>query len=323
MLRGLATFFDPLVRMLLLAILLASFVPVSGSAAPVARLALDSAIFLLFLLNGLRLPRAEVVRGVRDWRFLLPLILFVFGAMGLAGWLVSGLAQAVLPTTIAAGFLFLGVLPSTVQSATAYTSLAKGNVAHSVVAAAVLNMLGVFVTAALIALLSRSGMPAIDLGGLERILLILVLPFAIGQIAQVRLGRWARDHGTLVGWVDRLAIAIAVYIAFSSAVRQGIWTMLDTASWGVLSALVAVMLVCGFAGSWWLAKALRLEWGDRISFQFAGAQKSIAMGAPLATVLFEPAVAGLVLLPVLLYHLVQMVISAPLANRFSRSQQSA
>ncbi|QZH74890.1 MAG: bile acid:sodium symporter [Erythrobacter sp.] len=316
------TLFDPLVRLLLLAIVLASVLPVTGEGRAVARLVSDAAIFALFLLNGLRLPRAQVLHGLRNWRFLLPLALFVFGAMGLAGWLLAGPAASVLPASVALGFLFLGVLPSTVQSATAYSSIAGGNVANSVVAAAVLNILGVFITAPLVALLASSSGPGIDLGGLERIGLILLLPFAIGQLLQSRFGSLVADRRLLFSWMDRIAIAIAVYVAFSSAVEQGIWTQIDLGSWAALLALVGVMLAFGFIGAWWLGGTLRLARPDRIAFLFAGAQKSIAMGAPLASVLFAPEAAGLVLLPVLLYHLLQMVISAPLAGRLSRTNQS-
>ena len=115
--------------------------------------------------------------------------------------------------------------------------------------------------------------------------------------------------------MDRLSIAIAVYVAFSGAVEQGIWTRVSGADWGALLALVAVFLAIGFALPWKLGEALRLNRADRISFMFAAAHKSVAMGAPLAAVLFPPAVAGLVLVPLLVYHLLQLVISAPLANR--------
>lgn len=311
--------FDPLVRLLLLAIVLASFVPVTGKERAVAHLVSDAAIFLLFLLNGLRLPRAQVLEGIRNLRFLMPLVLWVFGAMGLAGLMMARLGEGWLPSSVALGFVFLGVLPSTVQSATAYSSLAGGNVAASVVAAATLNILGVFITAPLIGLMASSDMPAIDLGGLERIGLILLLPFALGQLVQNWLGPLIADNRTLVGWMDRIAIAIAVYVAFSGAVEQGLWTLIGLADWVLLLGLVGVMLACGFAGSWMLGGLLRLARADRISFLFAGAQKSIAMGAPLAAILFPPATAGLVLLPVLIYHLVQMIISAPLAARFSRA----
>ena len=311
---------DPLVRLLLPAILLAAFVPVTGEGRAVARLVSDGAIFLLFLLNGLRLPRAEVLKGMRHLRFLVPLALWCFAVMGLAGW---GLARAgdalLLPPTVALGLLFLGALPSTVQSATAYSSLAGGNVAASVVAAAFLNVLGVFLSAPLFSLLAGSEAAAFDLGALERIALILLLPFAIGQAAQGRAGHLVRDHRRLTTWVDRMAIAIAVYVAFSGAVEQGLWQLVGLSDWAALLALVLAFLAVGFGGAWLAGGALRLERRDRIAFLFAGGQKSIALGAPLASVLYPPAIAGLLLLPVLTYHMLQLVLSAPLATRLNRS----
>ena len=321
MIGRVATFFDPLVRLLLLAILFASVLPVTGNERAVARAVSDGAIFVLFLLNGLRLPHAEVLRGISNVRFLLPLAFWVFAGMGLAGWTMFALAEHALPASVALGFLFLGVLPSTVQSATAYTSLAGGNVANSVVAAAVLNILGIFISAPLIAWLASNATSGdalgLDLAALERIGLILLLPFVIGQVLQKRLGRVVADNRKLVSWADRIAIALAVYVAFSSAVEQGIWSQIDLPSWSLLLGLVGLMLAFGFFGAWWLGGALKFSSSDRIAFLFAGAQKSIAMGAPLAAVLFPPAMAGLVLLPVLLYHLIQLVISAPLANRLN------
>ena len=309
---------DPLVRLLALAILLASLLPVTGGYRPIAQAVSNGAIFVLFLLNGLRLPRAEVLRGMRHARFLLPLALWSFGAMSLAGW---GLARAgealLLPPTVALGLLFLGALPSTVQSATAYSSLAGGNVAASVVAAAVLNVLGVFLSAPLFSVLAGSEAAAFDWASLERIALILLLPFALGQIAQGRAGHLVRDHKLLATWMDRTAIAIAVYVAFSGAVEQGLWQLVGARDWAALALLVGLFLALGFGGAWLLGGALRLSRADRIAFLFAGAQKSIALGAPLAAVLFPPAVAGLLLLPVLTYHLLQLVISAPLASRLA------
>jgi sodium/bile acid cotransporter 7 len=137
---------DPLVRLLLLAIALATVLPVTGEQRPIAQGVSDAAIFLLFLLNGLRLPRREVGGGLAHWRFLLPLVLWCFFVMGAAGWTLSLAGRGWLPPQVALGLLFLGVLPSTVQSATAYSSLAGGNVAASVVAAAVVNILGVFLS---------------------------------------------------------------------------------------------------------------------------------------------------------------------------------
>ncbi len=310
--------FDPLMRLLLLAVLLASVVPVVGEGRAVARIVSDMAIFLLFLLSGLRLPRRDVAAGIGNWRFLLPLTVWCFIGMGAAGWLLSRAGAAILPEQVALGLLFLGILPSTVQSATAYSSLAGGNVAASVVAAAVLNVLGVFITAPLLALLAGTEAVSVDLSALQRIATILLLPFLIGQALQGLGGEWVRANRQLVGWVDRSAIAIAVYVAFSGAVEQGLWVRVDALAWIGLLGLVFAFLAVGFGGSWLLSAMLGLGREDRISFLFAGAQKSIAIGAPLASVLFPPAIAGLLLLPLLAYHLLQLMLSAPLANRLNR-----
>lgn len=310
--------FDPMVRLLIVAILLATFLPVGGAARPVAQGVSSVAIFLLFLLNGLRLPRDEVLRGIGNIRFLLPLVLWCFGAMALGGWVAARAVDGLLPAAVALGFLYLGTLPSTVQSATAYSSLAGGNVASSVVAAALLNITGVFITAPLFSALAGSAGVGIDLDGLARVGMILLLPFTVGQVLQRGVAGWMRDNRKLATWMDRICIAIAVYVAFSGAVEQGLWDMLDLADWTILVGVVLAFLAFAFGGAWLLGGILALPRGDRIAMLFSGAQKSTAMGAPLATVLFPPAIAGIVLLPLLIYHLLQLVLSAPIASRLAR-----
>lgn len=309
--------FDPMVRLLIAAIVLATLMPVRGEARDVVQFISNAAVFLLFFLNGVRLPRNEVLAGMGEARLLAPLVLWVFGAMTLAGWLLWQGGQGWMPPLIALGFLYLGTLPSTVQSATAYSSLAGGNVAMSVIAAALLNIVGVFVTAPLFSLLAGSHAVGINGSGLIKVFSMLLLPFILGQLLQDRLDGWVKTHRGIVSWTDRGSIAIAVYVAFSSAVDQGIWHRLDGSGWAMLAAGVSIMLAFGYGGAWLLGGILRFDRPDRISVLFAGAQKSIAMGAPLATVLFPPAVAGVILLPVLLYHLAQLVVSAPLASRLN------
>ncbi|OYZ85910.1 MAG: bile acid:sodium symporter, partial [Sphingomonadales bacterium 17-56-6] len=126
-------FADRFILLLLATILLASFIPVRGDAAQVASLISSAAIFLLFFLNGVRLPRQEVVNGVRNWRLQGAIFLFVFGVMSAAGLAMSHIFDNMLPPMLALGLLFTGILPSTVQSAAAYCALARGNVAASVV----------------------------------------------------------------------------------------------------------------------------------------------------------------------------------------------
>ncbi|MFN3516351.1 MAG: bile acid:sodium symporter family protein [Novosphingobium sp.] len=309
---------DPMVRLLMLAIGLALVMPVTGGARERAQFIANAAVFLLFFLNGVRLPRHEVAQGLTNHRLLWPLVAWCFGGMALAGWGLWQAGQGWMPPLIALGFLYLGCLPSTVQSATAYSSLAGGNVASSVVAAALLNLLGVFVTAPLFSLLGGGGAAEFHGDGLLKVVMILLVPFMLGQVMQGRLSGWVQHNRDLATWFDRGSIAIAVYVAFSGAVEQRFWQQVEPAGWGWLLGATALFLLIGHGGAWLLGGLLGLDRGNRVSMLFAGAQKSIAMGAPLAAVLFAPAVAGVVLLPILLYHLAQLVLAAPIANRLSR-----
>lgn len=313
---------DPMIAVLIAATALAVILPATGDARGTAQMVSNAAIFVLFLVNGMRIARGEIARGLANWRFFLPLFLWVFGAMPVMGLGFATLAASALPPLVALGFLYLGTLPSTVQSATSYTSLAQGNVALSVVGAALINIAGVFISAPLFALLAGSEAVAVGSETIIRIGLILILPFVIGQVVQGWTRHWLAERKSQVAWIDRLVIGIAVYVAFSGAVEQGLATMFTATGWAALITIVVAYLAVASAGAWTAANILAYPRGDRIAFLFAGAQKSVAIGAPLAAILFPAEVAGFVIAPLLLYHLLQLMIAAPLAGLLAKSDQS-
>ena len=195
--------------------------------------------------------------------------------------------------------------------------MADGNTGLSVISAALLNILGVFVSVPIFLALGGTGDGAVGRETIEKIALILLLPFVIGQLVQSWTMDWVSRHKARVVWLDRLVIALAVYVAFSGAVEQGIWSKLDFSGWLLLAGGIAGFLIIGNAGAWLVSEALKLPLRDRIAFLFAGAQKSAAVGVPLATILFAPAEAGFIVLPLLLYHFFQLVLAAPLASRLA------
>lgn len=309
---------DPMIAVLVFTTTLALVLPATGEERAIATHISNGGIFLLFLVNGMRIRRSEIARGIANWRFFGPLMLFVFGAMTLAGVGFASLAAGVLPPLVALGFIYLGCLPSTIQSATSYTSLAHGNVALAVVGAALINIAGVFISAPLFALLGGGGAGSIGSEAVLRIGLILVLPFVIGQAVQPWVIDRLADQRARIVWLDRSVIGLAVYVAFSGAVEQGLARMFSATDWAVLVALVLVLLALALGAAWTLGGLLGLPRADRITFLFAGSQKSVATGAPLAAILFPPAAAGFVIAPLLLYHLAQLVLVAPLAARLAR-----
>ena len=311
---------DRFVLLLLGAVLLGWLLPVSGSGLPIAQNISFVGIFALFFLHGLKLPREEVRRAAKGWRLQAAMLGFTFIAMPLAGWaLANAVAGWWLSPTLAAGLIYCAILPSTVQSAISYSSLGRGNVAASVVGAAISNLVGILATPALFALL----LGVASDGGLSgdvvvKIATMLLLPFLLGQFAQRWLGTWAAREKRLLSLFDRSVILLAVYVAFSSAVSSGALARVDGIDLLKLTAAVAVLLAFAFLGAWTLGGTLRLQRTDRISLLFAGGHKSLATGAPMAALLFSPEIAGVMILPAIFYHQLQLIASAPLSTRLAK-----
>jgi solute carrier family 10 (sodium/bile acid cotransporter), member 7 len=309
---------DRFVLMLLGAVLLGWLLPVSGAGLPVAQNIAFAGIFALFFLHGLKLPREEVRSAAKGWRLQVAMLVFTFGVMPVAGLAVSKLAGIWLPPLLAAGLLYCAILPSTVQSAISYASLGRGNVAASVVGAALSNLVSIVATPALFALL-LGGVTGGGLGGnvVVKILTMLLLPFALGQMAQRWLGAWAAKEKRLLSFFDRGVILLAVYVAFSGAVSSGALAIVKGLDLLELFVAASVLLAFAFAAAWAAGRAMKLDHADRVSLLFAGAHKSLATGAPMAALLFPPEIAGVMILPAIFYHQLQLIASAPLAARLA------
>jgi solute carrier family 10 (sodium/bile acid cotransporter), member 7 len=313
---------DRFVLMLLSVLVAAWLLPLRGGLEDAAQSVIYAGIFALFFLHGLRLPRREVAQAAMAWRLQGAMLGFCFIAMPLAGWGIATLVAPALPPALLAGIIYLAVLPSTVQSAISYTAIGGGNVAASAVGAALSNLAGIILTPLLVLMLlgssalSLSGI-TLDSGVIIRIAVMLLLPFALGQLAQGWLGSWAAQQKPLLALFDRAVILMAVYIAFSGAAASGAMMQLDKWMLTALAMTLLLLLCIAFGGAMLLGGAMGLPRGDRISLIFAGAHKSIATGAPMAALLFGDA-AGLIILPAILYHMAQLVLSVPLANRMAR-----
>jgi sodium/bile acid cotransporter 7 len=197
--------------------------------------------------------------------------------------------------------------------------MAQGNVAASVIAAALSNLSGVILTPLIFAALAQVGGAGGDLSTIGRIAGLLLLPFALGQVARYWLAAWAERHRVWIGRLDRTTILITVYVAFSAAVVDGLWARLDGEEMLRLFAVVCVLLGAAMGGAWALGGALGLAREDRITLLFSGAQKSLATGAPMARILFPAAQAGMIVIPLMLYHQLQLTVSAWIAARLARN----
>jgi solute carrier family 10 (sodium/bile acid cotransporter), member 7 len=309
---------DPFILILAAVIALASLLPAQGRGLEIAGIISNAAIFSLFFFHGLRLAHEAVWAGLKHWRLQLAVLAFGFAFIPLAGLSLSQLMPHFLSPGLWLGILFLCALPSTVQAAIASSSMAGGNVAASVIAAALSNISGVILTPLIFAALAHASGGSFNVAAITKIATLLLVPFLLGQIGRFWLAAWAERNRIWIGRLDRLTIVITVYVAFSAAVNEGLWGLLSIADLVRLLGLVLLLLGTAFAGSWTLGAALGLAREDRITLLFSGSHKSLATGAPMARILFPAAQAGLIILPLMLYHQSQLILSAWLAARLSR-----
>lgn len=316
-----AAWMDGFLVMLLVMVVLATVVPCSGRSAQIFDYLKIAAIVLLFFLHGAKLSREAIVKGMLNWRLhftTLAITFVLFPILGLVILRLPFLEQGLL-----SGFLYLTILPSTVQSSIAFTSIAKGNVSAAICAATLSNLLGMFMTPLLVAALidSENGTLPLSLDSFWKISLQLLLPFIVGHAMRPWMGAWVERNKTWIGRTDRSSILLVVYTAFSAAVVDGLWsrcTLLDLITMTVIS-ITLLVLILWF--TWWVGNRLSFCREDRIVLLFCGSKKSLATGVPLAGVLFEPSDLGVILLPVMIFHQVQLIVCAYVARRLGDSAE--
>lgn len=308
---------DGYILLILGMVVLASVLPARGQARPVLDIAVSLGIGIVFFLHGARLSRQAVIAGATQWRLhalILASTFVLFPALTLGA---SALPPWILPASLAPGLIFLGCLPSTIQSSIGFTAIARGNVAATVAAATASNLVGIFLTPVLAGiLLHRSGGGA-PLEGIQSIVLQLLLPFLAGHLLRPWIGDFVGKHAKTLSRLDRGSILLVVYSAFSDAVTGGLWSQLGALDLIRLTLICTALLALVLGLTLAAARAVRLSTPDEISLVFCGSKKSLASGVPMAGVLFPGDALGLILLPVMIFHQIQLMVVAVIAQRYS------
>jgi len=303
------------------AVLVASFLPDAGRSGGwvhADRLG-DIGIFGLFFLHGMGLSTNSLKDGASKWRLHLLVqscTYVVFPLWWALGYL---LLKDRLPHDLMMGFFYLAVLPSTVSSSVAMTALARGHVAAAVLNATLSTLLGVFLTPLLVSLVMSGTGQHFDVGDtMFKVARMLLLPFVIGHLLRPWLGTLFARIKPYTTLFDRGVIVLLVWSAFSDSVADGLWTR---HGW-VLLAQAAVGVVVFLAPMlWftrWMARRLHFSVEDEIVAVFCGSKKTLASGMPMAKLLFGGSAAmGVLVLPIMLYHQLQLFVCAVMARRYA------
>ncbi|AFA75993.1 putative transporter, sodium bile acid symporter family [Gordonia polyisoprenivorans VH2] len=310
---------DGFILAILTAVVVAAFLPARGQFADVLDWVVVVAIGFLFFLYGARLHPRQALEGLTHWRLHLIILAFTFVVFPLIGLALQPLLRPVIGDDLTSGLLYLCLVPSTVQSSIAFTSMARGNVAGAIVSASASNLLGVVLTPVLVVVLmsSTNGVHITGSQVLE-ILLEILVPFILGQLCRPLVTPILKRFAEPTKYVDRGSIVLVVYAAFSEGVRNGIWSIVGV--WQVVAmAVVAIVLVAFMLWlTGWLPRRLGFHREDAIAIQFCGTKKSLATGLPMATVLFSGSVVGLIVLPLMIFHQIQLIMCSWLATRYGR-----
>jgi solute carrier family 10 (sodium/bile acid cotransporter), member 7 len=308
---------DGFVLALVGTVAVATLLPCQGRSAEIFHAAGSLAVAALFFLQGARLSRAALAAGAEHWRLHAAITSATFVLFPLLGMGLWAAAPNALPPLLWSGVLFVCVLPSTVQSSIALTSIARGNVAAAICSAAGSNLAGLFLTPIMFGVLSGARGSVISLAGMEQVVCQLLVPFAAGQLLRPWIGQWAERNRSILSVTDRGSILLIVYAAFSASVVQGLWQRVPVTTLATLAlidgVLLAIALLVMITGS----RVLNFGRADESAIVFCGSQKSVVSGIPIASALIAGPSLGLFVLPIMIYHSMQLLVCAWLAKRYA------
>ncbi|XID75935.1 bile acid:sodium symporter family protein [Alkanindiges sp. WGS2144] len=323
--RYLRTFFDNFTILLFVMVLLATLWPVQGQAAVAFNHFTDFAIALLFFLHGAKLSRQAIWEGLTHWRLHLVIFAATFVLFPILGLALKPLFEPLLTPALYLGILYICVLPSTVQSSIAFTSIARGNVAAAMCSASASNILGMFLTPVLVGLFITNQFNQAEVNSSQaafNIVLMLLVPFILGQVFRSKVYPLIQRYPVMVKVVDQGSILLVVYAAFSEAMNEGLWQQLSATSLTSLTVVCCLLLAIVMVGLTYLSRALGFNKPDEIAIVFCGSKKTLASGLPMAKILFVGHPIGMLILPLILFHQIQLVVCGILAARYAKRPEA-
>lgn len=311
---------DPFLLILITVVIIATCFPCEGEIKTFFEYLTTFAIALLFFMHGAKLSLQAIMNGICHWKLHLLIFTTTFILFPILGLLLRIFVPNILSEELYLGFLYLCTLPATVQSAIAFTSIARGNVAAAICSASASTLLGVFITPILVSILIHTqASKALDIvDTILSITLKLMLPFILGHLSRRFIGKWIDNHKRVINKTDRLSILLVIYVAFSDAVVNGIWNKINILSFTTIIIvsilLLAVVLLFTISSS----RLLGFNKEDEITIVFCGSKKSLASGIPMASIIFSTSTMGIMVLPLMLFHQIQLMVCAVLAAHYAK-----
>jgi sodium/bile acid cotransporter 7 len=321
------SFFDSFVILMLFSIVLSFIAPGLGAKNGVLHLDLIThwGITAIFFLHGAKLPFEQLRSGFTAWRLHIFIQATTFIAFPIIGLTFYILSNNIISNEARLGFFFLCALPSTISSSVALTSLSGGNISAALFNASASNLLGMTITPIIVSSIAISAnihsISIID--AIVSVLQTLLVPFVFGQLMRPLLHRFLSRHASIITILDRAIIILIVFAAFCDANMKNVWAATPAMDIVGIIICAAILLWGATVCIQVAAKRLGFARGDQICTVFCASQKSLASGAPIAAILFggSPAL-SIILLPIMVYHLLQLIIGSIMARDYIKTRES-
>lgn len=278
-------------------------------------------VSVIFFFYGVQLNFKTLIDGLRNWKLHLTVQSATFVLFPLlAGLIIYFFGDASEPLWL--GFFYLAALPSTVSSSVVMVSMAGGNVPAAIFNASLSSMIGIFITPVLMSLYDVNADSGIELdNAIISLCIQVLLPVIAGMLLHSKLHAWVVKYKSWLRMSDQFIILLIVFTAFAESFLAKMFdgfsvmeiTLLSVAMLAFFLIVAAMMLLI----SMWLG----FPFADRITVIFCGSKKSLVQGAVMGRVLFaDPVSFGVILLPLMVYHALQLMAGSVIAQRVSPKQ---
>lgn len=277
----------------------------------------DVGVGLIFFFYGLKLDLSALRKDLSNWKLHLLTQLVVFLLFPLLILCFYPLAAGTQFELLWLAFFFLACLPSTVSSSVVMVSIAGGNVPSAIFNASISSLLGVLFTPLWMSIFLTGLDADVDFSSIfYKLSLQVLLPITLGILGNRYWGAWARKNKSSLKHLDQSIILLIVYASFSHSFTANLFDGLSFLTLISLIFCVILLFFTVYFFTQWLGKKCRFNTADRITLTFCSSKKSLVHGTVMSSVLFtNPADAAIMLLPIMLYHAIQLIITSFIANK--------
>ena len=316
---------DGFMLALLSMILLAWLWPEPGmkeSPVPLSEIS-TYAVSVIFFFYGLRLSPDKLREGLTNWRLHVMVHLSTFLLFPLVALAFKPLFQGEENHTLWLGIFFLTVLPSTVSSSVVMVSIAKGNIPAAIFNASISSLIGVFLTPLWMGMVLDTGPGHFDLlSVVGKLALQVLLPVFAGILLNKRWGYFAEKNKKYIRYFDQSSILLIVYTSFCESFGENLFSSLGLKDivflgMGMLALFFAIYFLLTF-----ISNLLKFSHEDKVTAVFCGSKKSLVQGAVMSKVLFAGPQAGIMLLPIMIYHALQLIAASIIAQRLAQEAET-